>query len=84
MTEQQGQKFCRRCGKMTLHAKRMVSVGCVTGILLTVLTAGIFLPFWAAYDILGMFAPWLCQTCGEAARKDRPSKKTAYEKRFKY
>ena len=60
---QQASKFCKVCQKHTLHEKQQLSNG--TGCLLTVITCGVFLPFWLIYSILILpFRPFRCQTCG--------------------
>jgi len=56
------QRFCRNCGRKTLHQKETFSLG--FGCLLTILTGGLFIPIWLLVDILGMFSPFRCQQCG--------------------
>lgn len=34
------------------------------GCLLTVLTAGLWLPVWFVMVAMGVFRPWRCQRCG--------------------
>jgi len=36
------------------------------GLLLTLLTAGLFLPIWLLIDVLGVLRPYKCQTCGRS------------------
>lgn len=60
----QAHKFCKVCNKKSLHAKNYFGFG--WGCLLTIITVGLFLPFWLLADVLGAFRPWRCQTCGKA------------------
>jgi len=62
MPVQQRQRFCKVCGGATLHQREVF--GCAWGCLLTIVTAGLFLPFWLLIDLVGMFRPWRCQRCG--------------------
>jgi hypothetical protein len=66
MAFRQTQLSCKDCERKTLHQKEILSgsMGC----LLTVVTAGIFLPFWLLSDLLGMAKPWICQSCGRSRR----------------
>lgn len=45
-----------------MHLRDSFSGG--IGCLLTVITAGLFLPVWILILILEAFKPWLCQNCG--------------------
>ena len=64
MSTSQIQRFCSQCNKKTLHQKNsVVSLG--MGILLTLITVGIFLPIWIILGILNCLRPWRCQTCGK-------------------
>ena len=36
------------------------------GCLLSILTLGLFIPFWIASDVLGIFKSYRCQDCGKA------------------
>ncbi len=57
-------RFCKVCNKQTLHEKQQLSNG--MGCLLTILTAGLFLPFWLFYSTLVLpFRPFRCQQCGK-------------------
>lgn len=55
---------CPNCGRRKLHERREFSTG--AGCVLTVLTAGIFLAFWAFLALADLTNPWVCQTCGGA------------------
>lgn len=61
----QSRRYCRACQRKTLHGKNVLGLG--WGLLLTILTAGLFLPIWL---ILGLwnavFVPYRCQQCGGA------------------
>lgn len=60
----QTSKFCKVCGRKTLHVKTQLSNG--MGCLLTLLTAGLFIPIWLLYSVLILpFRPFRCQTCGK-------------------
>ena len=50
---------CRTCGSVTKH-DQPGHVGIVAGILLTMLTCGLWLPFW----MLQGLRPYRCLTCG--------------------
>lgn len=57
-------RHCSYCGRQTLHVKRQMSMG--MGCLLTILTGGLFLPFWLLYMVLILpFRPFRCQQCGK-------------------
>lgn len=57
-------RFCKTCGRNTLHEKQQLSNG--MGCLLTIVTVGIFLPFWLLYSLFILpFRPFRCQTCGK-------------------
>ena len=66
MAIRQRQFLCKQCGKSTLHQKETFSgtLGCF----FTLITAGLFLPFWLLADIVGLTRPYRCQTCGSAHR----------------
>ena len=59
----QARRYCRECGKKTLHAREHFGAG--WGLLLTVLTGGLFLPVWLLIAIVEAFKPWRCQVCGK-------------------
>lgn len=55
---------CNVCKKPTLHEKQTMSTGMC--ILLTIVTAGLFIPFWLFYSFLILpFRPYRCQSCGK-------------------
>lgn len=57
-------RHCGNCGRQTLHVKEQLSNG--MGCLLTILTAGLFIPFWLLYSIFILpFRPFRCQQCGK-------------------
>lgn len=59
----QSSRFCRRCSRRTLHLRRTFPVW--VGVLLTLLTAGLFLPVWALVIFHELFARrHHCQVCG--------------------
>jgi hypothetical protein len=65
MSTRQTRRYCRNCQQHTLHAKETtMSFG--WGLLLTILTAGLFLPFWLLITCAGFLRPYRCQTCGKA------------------
>lgn len=63
MALQQSRRKCRECGKKTLHAKETFSGG--MGCLLTILTAGLFIPVWGFVMLGDALKPWRCQVCGK-------------------
>jgi membrane glycosyltransferase len=66
MSIRQRQFLCKQCARRTLHQKETFSgaLGCF----FTLITAGLFLPFWLLADMAGLFRPYRCQTCGSAHR----------------
>jgi hypothetical protein len=64
MAHLQTQRYCSLCGRYTLHAKDTFSGG--MGCVLTLLTAGLFLPIWLLIMLVEAFKPWRCQFCGRA------------------
>lgn len=62
MAVKQISRHCRTCGRQTLHQKQIF--GGSWGCLLTLLTAGLFLPIWLLSDLLGILKPYRCQMCG--------------------
>jgi len=48
-----------------LHAKSE-TIGCGIGLLLTLLTAGLFLLLWIPLSLLDTLSPVRCQLCGKA------------------
>lgn len=56
-------RHCKQCGHKTLHEKQSMSTG--MGLLLTIITAGLFLLLWIPYLMFWLpFRPFRCQTCG--------------------
>lgn len=64
MPIQQTQRHCKTCGRKTLHACETFSF--FGGCLLTILTAGLFIPIWALLMIGDTMKPWICQQCGKS------------------
>jgi len=62
MALDQKQKWCSDCNRNTLHIRTRMSEG--WGCLLTILTAGLFLPVWIIMSLFGTFSGWHCQACG--------------------
>lgn len=62
MAVTQVRRHCRYCKRYTLHEKHYM--GCGMGLLLTLVTGGLFLPLWAMYVLLLPFSPYRCQQCG--------------------
>ena len=58
----QRRRFCRTCRRLTLHERRTFHGG--WGCLLSILTAGLFLPVWLLLVMLGLLVPYRCQRCG--------------------
>ena len=59
----QTQRHCRTCERKTLHARPTFSD--TAGCLLTLLTLGLFLPFWLLFKVTRAGdGPWRCQVCG--------------------
>jgi hypothetical protein len=54
------------CQRPTLHQKEAFSGA--FGCFFTLITAGLFLPFWLLADVAGLFRPYRCQVCGKASR----------------
>ncbi len=60
----QSQRLCQTCNRKTLHEKRQ-SIGDGFGLLLTVVTGGLFLIAWLVMILIDLACqPWRCQTCG--------------------
>lgn len=65
MGQLQTQRKCRQCGRRTLHERRSFGTG--MGLLLSVLTVGLFVPLWFGIKLWEAVAiPWRCQQCGKA------------------
>lgn len=65
------QAFCPTCNRETLHEKSRLDLG--TGLILTVLTGGLFLPVWLFLEVRFAFASYRCQHCGRGNRTMRQS-----------
>ncbi len=65
MAVDQTQRFCGHCNELTLHSRHRFGDG--WGCLLTILTAGLFLPIWLIAAISGACAPYRCHRCGTSA-----------------
>lgn len=59
----QTRRYCKTCGQQRLFTRHTFSFG--WGLLLTLVTGGLFLPFWILIRGLEAFKPWRCQSCGE-------------------
>lgn len=60
----QAQRYCKLCGRKTLHARPCFSDG--AGCILTVITLGLFLPLWIVLKVVEAFtSKWRCQACGQ-------------------
>lgn len=63
MAQIQSRRYCRECGRKTLHSRSTFGDG--TGCLLSVVTLGLFIPVWILIGILEAFRQkWRCQACG--------------------
>ncbi len=60
----QTSRYCKQCGKRTLHVKHTFDFA--WGCLLTILTGGLFLFIWLLADVVGLIRPYRCQICGKA------------------
>lgn len=56
------QRWCKTCGKYTLHVRRDLGLG--WGCLLTLLTGGLFLPLWLLFAVCSTLRPMRCQAGG--------------------
>lgn len=71
---QQGQYYCKTCGRYTLHQRESFSDG--WGCFLTIITGGLFLILWVLIMLCDWSAPWRCQFCGAKNRnKQKPIEK---------
>lgn len=55
-------RWCKTCNKYTLHTRHDLGLG--WGCLLTLLTAGAFLPVWLLMSLVSTLRPMRCQACG--------------------
>jgi hypothetical protein len=63
MAAKQSRRHCKDCGRKTLHEKQYFSLA--LGIILSLLTAGIFIPFWGFIMLRDAVQSWRCQICGK-------------------
>ena len=63
MSVKQSRRFCKDCERKTMHQKQYFSTG--MGIVLSILTVGIFIPFWAFIMLRDAVQSWRCQICGK-------------------
>jgi hypothetical protein len=65
MGAMQTQRWCKLCGRKTLHARRTFGLG--WGLFLTLITAGLFIPVWLLIKVYEAIAvAWRCQACGQS------------------
>jgi len=64
MPELQRSRYCKNCGRNTLHVRPHFSGG--MGCLLMVVTAGLFGPIWLVIWLLEQMRPMRCQQCGRS------------------
>jgi hypothetical protein len=63
----EAQGYCQKCKAYRLHARERFGDG--WGLLLSLLTCGLFLPLWLLLVFIQHFTdPYRCQTCGQVAR----------------
>ena len=71
----QSHRYCRTCGRKTLHVSmvKKIDTGCgfqFMNLILSVVTFGLWIPIWILLIGLSAFsgvvatAPYLCQSCG--------------------
>lgn len=58
----QSQRNCKTCGRKTLHAQSRLGLG--WGLLLMLLTGGLFVLLWIPIWIYQALSGWRCQACG--------------------
>jgi hypothetical protein len=63
MPIKQTSRNCKTCKKRTLHATSSFSF--LLGVVLSVMTLGVFIPFWGFIMLGDMVRPWRCQQCGK-------------------
>jgi len=56
------QRWCEDCGGRTLHQKH--AIPWTQGLILTIITLGLFLPAWILFWIRSLMKPYLCGQCG--------------------
>ena len=57
------QRYCKMCGRKVL-AERSLGIGDGMGCLLTIITAGLFLPLWLLLRAINAMAGFRCPVCG--------------------
>lgn len=62
MAQHQTSRWCASCERKTLHAYETSSM--CAGCFLSVITLGLFLPFWGLAMISDSFKLYRCQSCG--------------------
>jgi ribosomal protein L37E len=63
MGQVQTQRYCRTCGRRTLHARGAFGFG--LGCFFSIITAGLFVPVWLLIKVCeALFQQWRCQACG--------------------
>ena len=58
------QQYCTKCNKSTLHARKK-PFSFFNSAVLTLLSFGVYLPFWILFSIFDIGYPQYCQVCGE-------------------
>jgi hypothetical protein len=68
----QASRRCDQCKVRTLHHKKRLPFSGTAGMLVSILTFGLFLPIWFLIEIAENYGSgrWRCQRCGHA-RGDR-------------
>ena len=62
MDTYQRPRFCKYCRRNTIHSREQFGTG--LGCLLTLLTAGLFLPVWLLIWLVQSQRPLRCELCG--------------------
>lgn len=62
MAVDQEQRHCVDCQRSTLHVRQRTSE--MWGCLITILTAGLWLPIWFLMWVFGRLKGFHCQVCG--------------------
>jgi hypothetical protein len=62
MAVDQKQKYCKDCKRNTLHVRQRTTE--MWGCLLTLLTAGLWIPIWILISLFGTMSGYRCQVCG--------------------
>lgn len=63
MPTKQARRYCSDCKKKTLHATTSFSF--LLGLVLCVITCGLFIPIWGFIMLGDRLRPWRCQFCGK-------------------